>query len=382
MTLHPGVYRNHHEPTHQRFGADVGCDIPVAMEFTRGLQPLLERYGTATGFHLVLFTLDETVFSREIAPAGRLLPERLRGRAVVVPRRPRRDPPLPRRGHRDRRVRPHLGLHRRHPGVLLHPGPPRHVAPAGLRLPGRAGRHPPPRRGRGPGHGARPRDRQPEDGVQAVTRTAAQAEPRARRPPGRPGPDRPPRARQLLPRPPGLVHRARPGRRGLGHRRLRRAPRRRRPRAGRPGRALHAARARRRRRPPRGRLGGRRGLRPSWTTGGAVSPAPSWPWSPPPSPRPATGAPPTAASTGRIPRSRPTSPRCATHGTDAEVVTAPGKLVLGLAVAARPRPARAGRGALRQRPGQRGDGRARGRRAGRGRRPRPRRLDRRSTSRS
>ena len=66
MTLHPGVYRNHHTPTHQRFGADVGCDIPVAMEFTRGLQPLLERYGTAAGFHLVVFTLDETVFSREI----------------------------------------------------------------------------------------------------------------------------------------------------------------------------------------------------------------------------------------------------------------------------------------------------------------------------
>jgi glucuronate isomerase len=74
MTLHPGVYRNHHEPTHQRFGSDVGCDIPVAMEFTRALQPLLERYGTATGFNLVLFTLDETVFSREIAPLAGFYP--------------------------------------------------------------------------------------------------------------------------------------------------------------------------------------------------------------------------------------------------------------------------------------------------------------------
>jgi glucuronate isomerase len=64
MTLHPGVYRNHHTPSFERFGADIGCDIPVAMEFTRGLQPLLERYGTAEGFHLVLFTVDETVFSR------------------------------------------------------------------------------------------------------------------------------------------------------------------------------------------------------------------------------------------------------------------------------------------------------------------------------
>jgi glucuronate isomerase len=74
MTLHPGVYRNHHMPTLDRFGADVGCDIPIAMEFTRGLQPLLERYGTATGFHLVLFTLDETVFSREIAPLAGFYP--------------------------------------------------------------------------------------------------------------------------------------------------------------------------------------------------------------------------------------------------------------------------------------------------------------------
>jgi glucuronate isomerase len=74
MTLHPGVYRNHHTPTFERFGADVGCDIPTAMEFTRALQPLLDRYGTAAGFHLVLFTVDETVFSREIAPLAGFYP--------------------------------------------------------------------------------------------------------------------------------------------------------------------------------------------------------------------------------------------------------------------------------------------------------------------
>ena len=74
MTLHPGVYRNHHTPTSERFGTDVGADIPIAMEFTRGLQPLLARYGTAAGFHLVLFTLDETVFSREVAPLAGFYP--------------------------------------------------------------------------------------------------------------------------------------------------------------------------------------------------------------------------------------------------------------------------------------------------------------------
>jgi glucuronate isomerase len=74
MTLHPGVYRNHHGPTAAAFGADSGNDIPVATEFTRGLQPLLERFGTAEGFHLVLFTVDETTFSREIAPIAGFYP--------------------------------------------------------------------------------------------------------------------------------------------------------------------------------------------------------------------------------------------------------------------------------------------------------------------
>ena len=74
MTIHPGVHRDHHGPTARRLGSDTGHDIPVATEFTRGLQPLLERYGTTPGFHLVLFTLDETVFSRELAPLAGFYP--------------------------------------------------------------------------------------------------------------------------------------------------------------------------------------------------------------------------------------------------------------------------------------------------------------------
>lgn len=74
MTLHPGVRRNHHPPTFDRFGPDTGHDIPVAIEFTDALRPLLERYGTADGFHLVLFTVDETVFSREIGPLAGFYP--------------------------------------------------------------------------------------------------------------------------------------------------------------------------------------------------------------------------------------------------------------------------------------------------------------------
>ncbi len=74
MTLHPGVARNHHTPTFERYGTDVGCDIPVQIEATRALQPLLNRYGTHPNLNLVLFTLDETVFSREYAPLAGFYP--------------------------------------------------------------------------------------------------------------------------------------------------------------------------------------------------------------------------------------------------------------------------------------------------------------------
>jgi glucuronate isomerase len=74
MTLHPGVRRNHHQPTWERYGADVGADIPVRVEFTDALRPLLERFGTHPGFHLVVFTIDETVWSRELAPMAAFYP--------------------------------------------------------------------------------------------------------------------------------------------------------------------------------------------------------------------------------------------------------------------------------------------------------------------
>lgn len=74
MTLHPAVHRNHHGPTSTRFGADVGADIPVSVEFTRALQPVLEAFGTHPGFQLVLFTIDETTYSREVAPLAGFYP--------------------------------------------------------------------------------------------------------------------------------------------------------------------------------------------------------------------------------------------------------------------------------------------------------------------
>jgi glucuronate isomerase len=74
MTLHPGVRRNHHGPTLAAHGPDTGHDIPIRVEFTDPLRPLLERFGTHPALHLVLFTLDETVFSREIAPLAGFYP--------------------------------------------------------------------------------------------------------------------------------------------------------------------------------------------------------------------------------------------------------------------------------------------------------------------
>jgi glucuronate isomerase len=74
MTLHPGVRRNHHRPTLTAHGPDTGHDIPLRVDFTDPLRPLLERFGTHPDLHLVLFTLDETVFSRELAPLAGFYP--------------------------------------------------------------------------------------------------------------------------------------------------------------------------------------------------------------------------------------------------------------------------------------------------------------------
>ena len=74
MTLHPGVRREHHAPTTARYGTDTGHDIPVRVELTDALRPLLDRFGTEPGFHLVVFTLDETVWSRELAPLAGFYP--------------------------------------------------------------------------------------------------------------------------------------------------------------------------------------------------------------------------------------------------------------------------------------------------------------------
>jgi glucuronate isomerase len=68
MQLHAGVYRNHNPQLLARFGRDKGADIPVAGEFVRGLKPLLDAVGNERELTLILFTLDEDVYARELAP--------------------------------------------------------------------------------------------------------------------------------------------------------------------------------------------------------------------------------------------------------------------------------------------------------------------------
>jgi glucuronate isomerase len=68
MQLHPGSYRDHNTQVYERFGIAMGADIPVATEYTKNLHPLLNKYGNDTRLTLILFTLDETTYSRELAP--------------------------------------------------------------------------------------------------------------------------------------------------------------------------------------------------------------------------------------------------------------------------------------------------------------------------
>ncbi len=68
MQFHPGSYRNHNRSIFERFGSDKGCDIPIPVEYTRNLMPLLNKYGNDHRLTLILFTIDETTYSRELAP--------------------------------------------------------------------------------------------------------------------------------------------------------------------------------------------------------------------------------------------------------------------------------------------------------------------------
>ncbi|ALJ39240.1 glucuronate isomerase [Azospirillum brasilense] len=68
MQIHPGSFRNHNPGVFERFGRDKGADIPTGTEYVRALKPLLDRVGNERDLTIILFTLDETSYARELAP--------------------------------------------------------------------------------------------------------------------------------------------------------------------------------------------------------------------------------------------------------------------------------------------------------------------------
>jgi len=68
MQIHPGSLRDHNARLFQRFGRDVGADIPTPTNYVQALRPLLNRFGNEPRLTIILFTLDESTYSRELAP--------------------------------------------------------------------------------------------------------------------------------------------------------------------------------------------------------------------------------------------------------------------------------------------------------------------------
>jgi glucuronate isomerase len=68
MQIHPGSARNHNRKLYERYGRDVGADIPMPTNFVDALRPVLDQFGNERSLTIILFTLDESVYSRELAP--------------------------------------------------------------------------------------------------------------------------------------------------------------------------------------------------------------------------------------------------------------------------------------------------------------------------
>ncbi|WP_421931110.1 glucuronate isomerase [Phenylobacterium sp.] len=68
MQIHPGSFRNHNRQVFERYGRDKGADIPTPTDYVRALKPLLDRFGNEPDLSVIVFTLDETSYARELAP--------------------------------------------------------------------------------------------------------------------------------------------------------------------------------------------------------------------------------------------------------------------------------------------------------------------------
>ncbi|BDZ50395.1 uronate isomerase [Frondihabitans sucicola] len=124
MQLHPGILRNHHRPTLERFGPDVGHDLPlIRSSYTEPLRPILEAFGTHPTFRMVLFTVDETAFTREIGPLAGFYPR-------CSPGRRGGSSTLPPPSAATARPSPTRSASRRRPGSSTTPGPSARSPPA------------------------------------------------------------------------------------------------------------------------------------------------------------------------------------------------------------------------------------------------------------
>jgi len=68
MQIHPGSFRNHNRSLFENFGRDKGADIPMRTDYVNALKPLLDVFGNEAGLSIILFTLDESTYARELAP--------------------------------------------------------------------------------------------------------------------------------------------------------------------------------------------------------------------------------------------------------------------------------------------------------------------------
>jgi len=68
MQIHPGAIRNHNKFVYERYGRDMGADIPAPTDYVHALRPLLDRFGNEKNLTIILFMLDESTISRELAP--------------------------------------------------------------------------------------------------------------------------------------------------------------------------------------------------------------------------------------------------------------------------------------------------------------------------
>ena len=144
MQLHPGVWRGHDTDALARFGSDMGYDFPLPTPFTASLQRLLTRFGSAPGFRAVAFTVDETTFSRELAPMASYYPGLWLGAPWWFLDAPDAMSRFWEAVTESAGFGKSAGFRRRHAGLLLHPRPSRPGPPGPLQFLGPPG-------GRAPG---------------------------------------------------------------------------------------------------------------------------------------------------------------------------------------------------------------------------------------